>query len=375
MALDKRYLQHFDYISFLIMLILCCFGLLFVFSSTYTIENPFSIYFKKQLFGIITGIFIYFLLCIFDYRSLEKYGFFLYFFSIFLLVLTLIKGNIGMGAKRWINLGFIKFQSSELVKLFFPSFFSYYLYTEDKNPPFSLKVYFPIIAILIITVFLILKQPDLGTGLIILFSGVILFWLLGVDKKYFLWSFILCGLAAPLLYKCLKPYQRKRIEVFFGAGNSKDERYQIEQSKIAIGSGGITGKGFLKGTQNKYLFLPESRTDFIFAVICEELGFIGALIVILLFALLFIRTFFVISSISNLFAQIFAIGLIIPIILSTIINISMVIGLLPIVGIPLPFISYGISHIWITFAILGCYNSIATRRFYLSLQSLNLRKE
>src|SRR5262249_48895149 len=144
----------------------------------------------------------------------------------------------------------------------------------------------------------------------------------------------------------------------------KKERYQIEQSRIAIGSGGLAGKGFLNGTQNKFQFLPESRTDFIFAVICEEWGFLGALIVIFLYAALFIRLFYVISTIKNVFAQLLAIGLIIHIVLSTLINMSMVVGLMPIVGIPLPFLSYGISNLWICFASLGWFNSIAMRRFY-----------
>ncbi len=367
-SIDRRYFRNFDYISFFLMFIISAIGLLFVFSSTYTKDIPFSLFFKKQLLGIVSGIIIYFLCCAFDYRVLEKYGYFLYFATIFLLLFTIIKGTIGMGAQRWVNLGIVKFQPSELAKLFFPPFFSYYLYTEENISRMDLKTLFPVIGILLFSVLLILKQPDLGTGLIILFSGIFLLWLAGLNRKYFIWSAIFCILAAPYLWKALKPYQKKRIEVFLGAGSSKKERYQIEQSQIAIGSGGLTGKGFLQGTQNKLLFLPESRTDFIFAVICEELGFIGALFIIILYALLFIRFYFVISSIKNFFAQIFASGLIIPIILSTIINISMVMGLLPIVGIPLPFISYGVSHIWITFASLGCYNGIACRRFYISLQ-------
>ena len=214
---------------------------------------------------------------------------------------------------------------------------------------------------------LIIKQPDLGTGLIILFSSAIMIWLAGINKKFFIWSLIIFSFTAPILWKCLKPYQRKRIEVFLGAGDRKKERYQIEQSRIAIGSGGLTGKGFLNGTQNKFMFLPEGRTDFIFSVLCEEWGFIGASILILLYILLFIRLFYVINSIKNFFSQLLACGLIIHIVISTVINISMVMGLMPTVGIPLPLMSYGITHTWITFASLGWFNSIATRRFYLSM--------
>lgn len=355
------------------MLLLAGLGLVFVFSATYKPDLHYSLYFKKQLFGVLTGLIIYFMCCSIDYRTLERAGYFLYFATIGLLILTILKGSIGMGAQRWINLGFIKFQPSELAKLFFPAFFSYYLFTEEKgmSRP-TLKTFLPIIGILIISFFLIRKQPDLGTALIILFSGIILLWLAGLKRKYFFLALISCTIAAPLLWKAMKPYQQQRVLVFLGSGDSRKERYQIEQSRIAIGSGGLAGKGFLGGTQNQLNFLPEKRNDFIFAVICEEWGFLGALIMILLYTILFIRLFNVIGSIKNFYAQLLATGLIIHIVFSTIINLSMVVGLMPIVGIPLPFISYGVTNLWISFASLGWFNSIAMRRFYLSLSTKEL---
>lgn len=338
---------------------------MFVFSATYKPEQPFSLFFNKQLFGIISGFLIYTICCIIDYRTLQRWGYFLYFAIIGLLIFTIIKGSIGMGAQRWINLGIIKFQPSELAKLFFPAFFTYYLFTE-KNNNLSLKSCGPILGILAISALLIRKQPDLGTALVIVFLGTMLFWLAGVPKKFFIWSLVIILISAPVTWNFLKPYQKQRITVFFGEGTSQKERYHIEQSLIAIGSGGLTGKGFLKGTQNKFQFLPESRTDFIFSVLCEEWGFLGAITIILLYLLLFLRLFVVIVTIKNFYAQLLASGLILHIAISTIINMGMVMGLLPIVGIPLPFMSYGISHLWITFASLGWFNSIAMRRFYLS---------
>ena len=156
--------------------------------------------------------------------------------------------------------------------------------------------------------------------------------------------------------------------VFLGQGDERKERYQIEQAKIAIGSGGITGKGYLKGTQNKLMFLPEGRTDFIFAVLCEEWGFLGALLVILLYIILFSRLILVISKITDFYAQTLSIGLLLYTIFATTINIGMVIGLLPIVGIPLPFLSYGISHLWISFASFGMIESIVIRELYTGFQ-------
>lgn len=368
--IDRRYLASFDWFSFLTMLFLAGLGLLFVFSATYKPDLPYSIFFKKQLFGVITGLIIYTICCSIDYRTLERAGYFLYFATIGLLIITIIKGSIGMGAQRWISLGFIKFQPSELAKLFFPAFFSYFLFTEetDLSKP-SLATFLPILGILALSFILIRKQPDLGTALIVLFSGIILLWLAGLKRKYFVIAILSCVIATPILWKALKPYQQDRVRVFLGSGDSKKERYQIEQSRIAIGSGGLAGKGFLNGTQNQLNFLPEKRNDFIFAVICEEWGFLGALIMILLYSLLFIRLFTVVATIKNFFTQLLAVGLIIHIVLSTIINMSMVMGLMPIVGIPLPFISYGVTNLWISFASLGWFNSIAMRRSELSLSA------
>jgi len=166
----------------------------------------------------------------------------------------------------------------------------------------------------------------------------------------------------PISWKMLKPYQKKRVAVFLGYGESKKERYQIEQSQISIGSGGLLGKGILRGTQNRFSFLPERRTDFIFSVLCEELGFFGALLVILLYLLLFIRVFTIIMRIESPFIQLFAIGIVAHIFISAIINMFMVTGLLPIVGIPLPLMSYGLSNLWTTFISLGWLNSIKIQK-------------
>jgi len=282
----------------------------------------------------------------------------------------LFNGWIALGAKRWISLYFFRFQPSELTKLFLPVFIAYYfceqnqsVYNQNTKQIKFKNFLFPLF-ILLLSFVLILKQPDLGTALIILLSGVIMFWFIGINKKFFIISISIIFLGAPFFWKALKPYQKQRILVLIGQGNNQKEGYQLEQSKIAIGSGGLTGKGLFKGTQNKLAFLPEDHTDFIFSVICEEWGFLGAILVLLLFSLLFIRIIFIILDLNNLFEQIIAIGLLSHIILSVCINIGMVTGILPIVGIPLPLFSYGITHLWITLASLGWLNNIAIRRFY-----------
>jgi rod shape determining protein RodA len=362
--IDRRYIRYFDWISFLLILILSGIGLFFVFSATYRPDQPYSIFFKKQTFGIISGLLIYFLCSATDYRSLMRWGYFAFFAIIALLMFTLIKGSVGMGGQRWIDIGFFRIQPSELAKLLFPAYAAYYFYTENDTLSFSMRQFLPVLTVLIISFILILKQPDLGTALVLLFSGLVIVWLAGIGKKFFVYGTIFFLITAPLSWHILKPYQKKRILVFIGQGDSRKERYQIEQSQIAIGSGVFIGKGLLKGTQNKLQFLPESRTDFIFSVVAEEAGFLGALFILILFAILFLQCFLIVSTISSPFIQLLAIGIIAPIIFSTLINIAMVIGLMPIVGIPLPFMSYGLSNLWVNFASLGWFNGIAIRRFY-----------
>jgi len=352
-------MKSFDYISFFLILTLTACGLLFIFSTTYTVAKPFSSFFIKQTIGIFSAIIIYLLCLLPDYRTIMRWGYFTYFGVIALLIFTLIKGSVGMGGQRWINLIFFKFQPSELAKLLFPACMVSYLHMQKKTIIHTVHLFTPILITLFISFILIQKQPDLGTALIVLSSGLILCWLASLNKKFFLYSaFIVCALT-PIIWTCfLRDYQKNRIIVFLGYGDHKKEAYQIEQAHIAIGSGGLWGKGLFNGTQNRLRFLPESRTDFIFAVLCEEWGLVGAFIILLLYFSLFMRSFFIITKIKDSYAQLFATGLLLHIIIATIINISMVLGIVPIVGIPLPLMSYGLSNLWITYASFGIFHNI-----------------
>ena len=360
--INKRFFKNFDWISFLLATIIALTGLFFIFSVTYQADKPLSIFFKKQCFGILSGILLYIFFSMIDHRQLMRFGFFLYFIIIGLLAFTIVKGSIGMGAKRWISLAFFKWQPSELAKLFFPAFAAYFLHTQKDIFKFSFTDFIPALITLAVSFILILRQPDLGTALIILFSGLLMMWLAGIGKNFFLYTTLITLICTPLCWRTLKPYQKKRVSVFLGYGESKKERYQIEQSHISIGSGGLKGKGFLKGTQNRLLFLPEGRTDFIFSVLCEELGFLGAFFILLLYFLLFLRIFWIITKIHSPFIQLFAIGIVAHIFLSAIVNMLMVTGLLPVVGMPLPLMSYGLSNLWTTFISLGWFNSIKIQK-------------
>jgi rod shape determining protein RodA len=363
---EKRDFYYFDPVQPLVILFLLIIGLIFVASSTYSQNAPFSLFFKKQIFGTVTGCLIYIAALFVNHRLVLKTGYWLYFLLLCLLGFTLIKGSIGMGAQRWLDLGIIKFQPSELAKILFPTCAVFLIQQEqDSDPDRSLfSLFAPLFLILTISFVLIAKQPDLGTALIVLFSGFIICWFSGISTRFFL-IVGLCGiLAAPVFWNFLKPYQKQRITVFFGQGDFKKEGYQKEQALIAIGSGGLFGKGLLNGTQNKLSFLPEGRTDFIFAVICEEWGLCGALLVIALYLLLFGRMYSAICRVKNKNMQLFALGITIHIALSMLINCGMVLGILPIVGIPLPFISYGITHLWITLLCLGIFQNITMDRLY-----------
>jgi rod shape determining protein RodA len=278
-------------------------------------------------------------------------------------MVTLIKGSIGMGAQRWITLGFIKFQPSEIIKLFLAPFIVYQLHSTHADHTTVRNGYLLfLLGIIGISALLVRKQPDLGTAILLMISCFAIIWAAGLARKWIIAIVLGTCLSLPIGWKLLKPYQKQRIAVFLGEGDATKERYQREQAIIAVGSGGLWGKGFLQGTQIRLSFLPEGRTDFIFAVLCEEWGFVGAIVVLALYFLLFARLLFLTWSFSNFYQQLLCFGLWIPIFFSAIINMCMVLGMLPIVGIPLPFMSYGISNLWTSCASLGWIQSIHIKR-------------
>ena len=282
-------------------------------------------------------------------RIWHNLSYIFYFVTLLLLVWASFYGITASGSQRWINLYFINLQPSELMKIaIIACFAKYYHRAQIQNVSKITNILVPII-VLILPTFLVISQPDLGTSILIALSGIIVLWLSGVNIKYFFYSFILFIISAPFIISFLKPYQKLRILTFFdpdkdplGAG------YQIIQSKIAVGSGGLTGKGFLKGTQGYLEFLPEKHTDFIFTLYSEEFGFLGSLILLILYAILIFRVIRIGSLSRSFFAKIFCYGFGSAIFLYITVNMSMVLGLLPIVGSPLPIMSYGGSSMLAT---------------------------
>ena len=272
-----------------------------------------------------------------------------YFIILFFLVWASLYGVKASGSQRWINLYFINLQPSELMKIAIIACLAKYYHRVQLNKVNSFQVMFGALVILILPIMLVITQPDLGTSILIALSGLVVLWLAGINLKYFVYSFVVLLISMPFAISFLQPYQKLRILTFLnpdrdplGAG------YQIIQSKIAVGSGGLSGKGFLKGTQSYLEFLPEKHTDFIFTLFAEEYGFIGSLGLLLIYIIIIYRVLKIGAISRSYFAKLFCYGYGSAIFFYVTVNMSMVLGLLPIVGSPLPIMSYGGSSMLAT---------------------------
>tara|TARA_B110000438_G_scaffold280393_1_gene305635 strand:+ start:953 stop:2086 length:1134 start_codon:yes stop_codon:yes gene_type:complete len=281
-----------------------------------------------------------------------------YFFGVVLLSLVLFLGDIGQGAQRWLDIG-IRFQPSEIMKLAVPMMVAWYLH-ERKLPP-SGKNILNIFILILIPSILIAKQPDLGTSILVFTSGILIIFLAGIPFRYISALSLFAIPGSLLLWKFMEDYQRQRVITLLnpdidplGAG------YNIIQSKIAIGSGGLFGKGWTNGSQVQLEFLPEKSTDFIFAVIGEEFGLLGLLFILIIYILIIARSLYIASQAPDLYSKLLAGSISLTFFVYVFVNAAMVIGLIPIVGIPLPLISYGgtsMVTLMIGFGILMSINS------------------
>jgi rod shape determining protein RodA len=332
-------LKSVDYFLILIIILI---GAISVFAIYSTERGEFSFYTKNHLLRLLVFFGMFLVLSFVRITFWYKNAYFFYAVCVSLLFITLFFGLMASGSRRWLDLYFLNLQPSEIMKIAIIVCFARYYHriqtAEIQNYKFILV---PLI-LLLIPCYLVLQQPDLGTSILIAGTGVIIIWLAGLNIKYFVYSALLLIVSLPFAVSLLKPYQKSRILTFFnpdrdplGAG------YQIIQSKIAIGSGGFFGKGFLKGTQSYLEFLPEKHTDFIFTLFSEEFGFIGSIMLLLLYILLIYRIISIGFYAKSFFSKLFCFGFASAIFLYIFVNISMVLGLLPIVGAPLPIMSYG----------------------------------
>lgn len=352
---EKFFNISFSYVLFITLL--AAIGIIVLYSAANGNWSPWAI---NQLIRFGMGFVLMIVLALMDIRIFMRYAYILYFITLLMLIAVEIGGHIGMGAQRWINLGIFKIQPSELMKISLVLALARYFHASSLQRIQSIRGIIIPIMMALVPAGLIVMQPDLGTSLMLIFTTGAIFFAVGVQ----IWKFVLVGAGAlsimPVAWHFLHDYQKNRVLTFLdperdplGAG------YHIIQSKIALGSGGVFGKGFMNGTQSHLNFLPEKHTDFIFTMLSEEFGMIGGIVIILLNMFILIYSYsFAIRS-SNYFGKLVAIGLTTNYFLYVFINTAMVLGLIPVVGVPLPLISYGgtvMLSIMASFGIILCVN-------------------
>ena len=304
---------------------------------------------KSHFFKFVIFTLLMLIVSFFNIRFWFSLGYLSYLVVIAMLIWTVNFGVTASGSQRWIDLYFINIQPSELMKIFIILCLAKFFHRkrlENVNSFYSVIIS---LIIIFLPMSLVIVQPDLGTALLISISGIIVLWFAGLNHKYFFYSFLISILSLPFIISFLKPYQKLRVLTFLnpdrdplGAG------YQIIQSKIAVGSGGLFGKGFLKGTQSYLEFLPEKHTDFIFTLFSEEFGFFGSVFLLLIYAIIIYRIIRIGIISRSYFAKLFCYSFGASLFIYIVINMSMVLGLLPIVGSPLPIMSYGGSSMLAT---------------------------
>lgn len=348
---------HIDLPLLVGVLLLCGFGLIVLYSASG--ENLAQV--QRQLIRIALALLV--MLAVAQVRpvTLRRWSPALYVIGVLMLIAVLLFGEVGKGAQRWLDLGIVRFQPSEMVKLAVPLMIAWYL-AEERLPPNWRRL---IIAagLIIVPVLLIAKQPDLGTALLVASAGIFVLFLAGISWRLIGALLVALASAAPVVWYLMRDYQRQRVLTFLDPENDPlGAGYHIIQSKIAIGSGGLHGKGWLNGTQSQLDFLPERHTDFIFAVLAEEFGLVGVMILLGLYLFIIARGLYVATRAQDTYSRLLAGSLILVFFVYLFVNTGMVSGLLPVVGVPLPLVSYGGTSLVTLMAGFGILMSIHTHR-------------
>ncbi len=364
---DRRLIQYFDWVLLGLTIMFGFVGIVILYSAvTAGAPGPQKILCIKQLVWYFIGLVVMVVSFLFNYKILERWAYAIYVICIILLIMVLFFGSYVGGARRWLILGPVSIQPSEIVKIAVIIILARH-YSEHANiGGLTLRELIKPLIFTLIPFVLIVNQPDLGTAILIILIAGSMTVFVKIEKRSYIYIAAFCFISVPLISFLLKEYQKQRILTFLnpdrdplGAG------YHIIQSKIAVGSGMISGKGFLQGTQNILAFLPEQHTDFIFSVLAEEWGFIGSLAALLFFLMLVVRGLSIAYNCRDTFGAILASGITILIFWQIFINIGMVMGLMPVVGVPLPFISYGGSSIITVMICIGILMNISMRRFLI----------
>ena len=354
LAGKNNFFQKFRDLDFI--LLACIFILGFISLATmYSTDGGEILFHTKSHFTkFFTFIFLMLLISFLNIRLWFSIGYVTYIIVVAMLIWTINFGITASGTQRWIDLYFINIQPSELMKIFIILCLAKYFHRRRLENVNSFYSIITSLIIIFLPMSLVIIQPDLGTSLLISISGIMVLWFAGLNHKYFFYTLLISVISLPFIISFLKPYQKLRVLTFLnpdrdplGAG------YQIIQSKIAVGSGGFFGKGFLKGTQSYLEFLPEKHTDFIFTLFSEEFGFLGSVFLLLIYAVIIYRIIKIGSISRSYFARLFCYSFGASIFVYIVINMSMVLGMLPIVGSPLPIMSYGGSSMLATMIGLG----------------------
>lgn len=363
--LDRRLIQNFDWVLLLLLLLETGISILNLYSATYPIRDMGGTQiFLKQIYWFSIGFAVFFLATTFNYYALERLAYPFYFFSVSLLILVLFVGRVMSGAQRWLSLGPISLQPSELAKIAIVLVLAKFFSERGDTKEYRLRDLWQPIMLTAIPCFLILKEPDLGTSLFLVLISFSMILIAKVNWKSLAILAGVSGLAAPLIWFGLKEYQQKRVLSFLRPDmDPLGSGYHINQSKIAIGSGQFWGKGFLKGTQTRLHFLPEQHTDFAFSVLAEEWGLIGSMMLLMIYLFLILWGLNIAKNSKDRFGSMMAIGIVAIVFWQVAINVGMVTGLLPVVGIPLLLFSYGGSSLITTMAAMGILMNISMRRF------------
>jgi len=363
--IDRRLFLHMNWGLLALTLVISAIGIMNLYSASgIRIEDGISVasYYQRQIIWCGAGVLIMLICLCFNYRRLEALALPAYIVSVLLLLSVPVVGVVIMGARRWISFGLFNFQPSEMAK--FTVLLMGAKFLSFNSDPLGWRRLVQTLFIGGIPAFLVMTQPDLGTALTILalVGGMIIFH--GLIPRVLKTCLVLIPMTLPLAWFTLHDYQKLRILAFLDpASDPRGAGYQVLQAEIAIGSGSIWGKGFLQGTQHQLRFLPEKHTDFAIAVFGEEWGFIGCLVLLTLFCLFMLRIVDTVRDAKDRFGSTLVAGIFFYFCWQMLVNMGMVMGLMPVVGIPLPFISYGGSAAIVNFALIGLVLNVSMRRF------------
>jgi rod shape determining protein RodA len=360
---DRRLIEHFDWPIFWLTVIISLIGLANLYSATFNL--PSDKYFINQCYWLLLGFTFCALIVLFDYRFLERIAYPLYIVMLLLLIFVLIKGRFVSGSKRWIDLGIFSFQPSEMAKLVMIFTLSKFFHNREKTSSMGFFEFLKPLFIIALPTVLILLEPDLGTSIVLLLISFTVICLAGIRWKTVLILAVAVAIVLPLGWNFLiKDYQKRRIRGFLNPeADPLGSGYQQIQSKIAVGSGILFGKGYLKGTQSKLQFLPKQHTDFIMSNYSEEWGFFGSMVLLLLFSVLLIRGLSVAYNAKEKFGALMSYGLCALFFWQIFINISMELGIMPVVGMTLPLMSYGGSSLITNLVAVGLLLNVSMRRY------------